>query len=258
MPQELAAVIMQRAPLGRRQHQEADVGSLNRQIQLIRLPWRRQPTVQLARQQLPGLSLLTMLVSFNYSPQRRAVKHLHVPTANITGGIIMFDRTPVRGGTIRAHHGQKPAGHTPQTPKAPDPEELMSLVPDSRFKNQGVFGKFDSPVKAGQPANFPAPPEARRPVEYSSRQFCKPFAEEIPFHKLVKTLSQKGFFAMDDGKMLFKKASHIDNQSTNSQLQECSHVLLHDEAKPTLLTQTPVEEAGPSSRHMYGQREPRL
>ena len=54
----------------RRQHQEADVGSLNRQIQLIRLPWRRQPTVQLARQQLPGLSLLTMLVSFNYSPQR--------------------------------------------------------------------------------------------------------------------------------------------------------------------------------------------
>ncbi|DBA78210.1 TPA: hypothetical protein ACH3X2_008171 [Trebouxia sp. C0005] len=77
----------------------------------------------------------------------------------------MFDRTPVRGGTIRAHHGQKPAGHTPQTPKAPDPEELMSLVPDSRFKNQGVFGKFDSPVKAGQPANFPAPPEARRPVE---------------------------------------------------------------------------------------------
>ncbi|KAA6428560.1 MAG: hypothetical protein FRX49_01436 [Trebouxia sp. A1-2] len=138
------------------------------------------------------------------------------------------------------------AGHTPQTPKAPDPEELMSLVPDSRFKNQGVFGKFDSPVKAGQPANFPAPPE----VEYSSRQFCKPLAEEIPFHKLVKTLSQKGFFAMDDGKMLFKKASHIDNQSTNS--QECSHVLLHDEAKPTLLTQTPVEEAGPSSRHMYG------
>ncbi|KAL0042981.1 hypothetical protein WJX79_005886 [Trebouxia sp. C0005] len=235
MPQELAAVIMQRAPLGRRQHQEADVGSLNRQIQLIRLPWRRQPTVQLARQQLPGLSLLTMLVSFNYSPQR------------LCGPPATTRREP-----------RMPAGHTPQTPKAPDPEELMSLVPDSRFKNQGVFGKFDSPVKAGQPANFPAPPEARRPVEYSSRQFCKPFAEEIPFHKLVKTLSQKGFFAMDDGKMLFKKASHIDNQSTNSQLQECSHVLLHDEAKPTLLTQTPVEEAGPSSRHMYGQREPRL
>ncbi len=37
------------------------------------------------------------------------------PEANITGGINMFDRTPVRGGTIPAHRGQKPVSLLPMT-----------------------------------------------------------------------------------------------------------------------------------------------
>jgi len=37
------------------------------------------------------------------------------PTANITGGMNMFDRTPVRGGTIPAHRGQKRVSLLPMT-----------------------------------------------------------------------------------------------------------------------------------------------
>ncbi|KAA6428745.1 MAG: hypothetical protein FRX49_01620 [Trebouxia sp. A1-2] len=162
----------------------------------------------------------------------------------------MLTVTPVRGGHPRQPRS-KPAGPTLKTP---DCEETVPSVLDSRPKNQGFFAKFDGKMpfkKAGRPAKFPVPPEAGRPAEP-----CDPVGNVSPVHSASTELDsrpeKKGFFAMVGGKMLSKKAVLNDIHSTKPQLQECSHVLLKNKATPTVPTPTP--EAGPTSRHMYGQR----